>query len=137
MCVIKTGTVTSATAAFITNEVNVGDYIVLSGGTPTTNAGTYRVTAVVSATELTLDTIFSVASTAEDIDQTGQIGVDAGNTAAALVKNIVDDFAVGGYIVAEDSVIEIYQEWTVAGTPGAIVLTAPTIILEYIPLPAV
>ena len=136
VCVINTGTLTSATAAFVTNEVNAGDLITLSSGTPTTNAGVYRVVSVDSATQLTLDTTFSVASTAEDIDMTGLVGT-AGNTTAALTADIKYDMGADGYILAEDSVLGIEQDWTVAGTPGAIVLVAPTVVIEYIPLPAV
>ena len=136
VCVISTGTLTSATAAFVTNEVNVGDQITLASGTPATNAGVYRVVSVDSATQLTLDTTFSVASTAEDVDMTGLIGT-AGNTTAALTAYHKYDMSVDGYIVAEGSVIGVEQEWTVAGTPGAVVLVAPTIIIEWIPLPAV
>ena len=65
-----------------------------------------------------------------------QVGSDVDNT-ASLADDIVHDFKADGYILAEDSVIGIEQNWTEAATPGAIVLTSPTIIVEWIPFPAV
>lgn len=136
VCVINTGTLTSATAAFVTNEVNAGDLITLSGGTPTTNAGVYRVVSVDSATQLTLDTTFAVASTAEDIDMTGQVGSTIENT-AALADDIRHDFAADGYILAEDSVIVVERGETDYATSSAAAVVGATLVVEFVPLPAV
>jgi len=136
VCVISTGTLTSATAAFTTNEVNAGDQITLSGGTPTTNAGVYRVVSVDSATQLTLDTTFSVASTAEDVDLTGQVGATVENT-AALADDIKHDCGADGYVLAENSVIIVERGETDFSTSAAAAVTGPMLIVEWIPLPAV
>jgi len=81
-------------------------------------------------------TKFELYDRKDDGSGTTKVGSEIENT-DALADDILHDFKADGYVVAEDYVIGVERTETDFGTSNAAAVVGPTLIVEWMPFPAV